>query len=43
MLSSAEEYVARFRAGGGVILRVKPGEPEVSIVREDDQTVGILN
>ena len=43
LLSSAEEYVARFRAGGGVILRVKPGEPEVSIVREDDQTVGILN
>jgi hypothetical protein len=40
--SSAEEYVARFRAGGDVIVRVKPGEPEASIVREDDQALGIL-
>ncbi len=39
---SAEEYVARFRAGGDVIVRVKPVEPEVSIVRDDDQAVGIL-
>jgi hypothetical protein len=39
---SAEEYAARFPAGGDVIVRVKPGEPEVSIVREDDQAVGIL-
>ncbi len=40
---SAQEYVARFRAGGDVIVRVNPIEPEASIVREDDQTVGILN
>jgi hypothetical protein len=39
---SAEEYVARFPTGGDVILRVKPEEPEVSIVRDRDQTVGIL-
>src|SRR3981189_3520566 len=39
---SAEEYAARFPAGGDVIIRVQPGEPEVSIVREDDQAVGIL-
>jgi hypothetical protein len=40
--ASAQEYVARFRAGGDVIVRVKPGEPEASIVREDDQALGIL-
>jgi hypothetical protein len=38
---SAEEYVARFPAGGDVIIRVKPGEPDVSVVCDDDQTVGI--
>ncbi len=38
----AEEYVARFPAGGDVIVRVKPGEPDVSIVCDDDQAVGIL-
>jgi hypothetical protein len=42
LLSSADEYVARFRAGGDVIVRVNAGEPEASIVREDDQTLGIL-
>jgi hypothetical protein len=40
--SRTEEYVVRFRAGGDVIVRVKPGEPEASIVREDDQALGIL-
>ena len=39
---SAEEYVARFPTGGNVVVRVKPGETDVSIVRDDDQTVGIL-
>jgi len=39
---SAQEYVARFPAGGDVIIRVKPREPEVSIVRDRDQAVGIL-
>jgi hypothetical protein len=39
---SAVEYASRFPAGGDVIIRVRPGEPEMSIVREDDQAVGIL-
>ncbi len=42
LVGSAEEYVARFREGGDVIVRVKPGEPEVSIVRQRDQAIGIL-
>ncbi|HYU47571.1 MAG TPA: hypothetical protein VEK84_15510 [Terriglobales bacterium] len=40
--SSAEEYAARFPRGGDVIVRVKSGEPEVSIVCDRDQAVGIL-
>ena len=39
---SAEEYAARFREGSDIIARVKPGEPEVSIVRQRDQAIGIL-
>jgi len=30
-------YVARFGKGNLLVVRVKPGEPEVSIVRGDDQ------
>jgi hypothetical protein len=39
---SAEEYVTRFPAGGDLIVRIKPGEPEVSIVRDRDQACGML-
>jgi hypothetical protein len=39
---SAEQCAARFPTGGDVIVRVKPGEPEMSIVRDDDQAIGIL-
>jgi hypothetical protein len=41
-VDSAEEYVARFREGGDAIVRVKPGTPEGSIVRQRDQAIGIL-
>lgn len=37
LFSSAENYMARFTAGTSFIVRVKPGEPEVSVVREIDQ------
>jgi hypothetical protein len=37
LFSSAEDYMARFTAGTSFIVRVKPGEPEVSVVREIDQ------
>ncbi len=40
--SSAAEYGARFREGGDIIVRVKAANPEVSAVRQRDQTVGIL-
>ena len=36
---SAKEYAARFLRGGGIIIRVKPGEPETSLVRDEDQTL----
>jgi hypothetical protein len=41
LVDSAEEYVARFREGGDVIVRVRPGEPEMSIIRQRDQVIGI--
>jgi hypothetical protein len=42
LCSSAEEYVTRFREGGDLIVRVKPADPEMSTVRQRDQTIGIL-
>jgi uncharacterized protein DUF3592 len=39
---SAEEYVARFPAGGDIIVRVKPETPEASIVCDRDQAIGLL-
>ncbi len=40
--SSAEGYTARFPTDGDVIVRVKPGQPEMSVVCDDDQSVGIV-
>jgi|SRR5271166_6141205 len=40
--SSADDYISRFTTGSDVIVRVKPGEPEVSTVRQRDQVIGIL-
>jgi len=39
--SSSEEYAARFREGSDIILRIKPEEPDLSIVRQRDQAIGI--
>jgi hypothetical protein len=39
---SAEDYAARFPAGSDVMRRVKRGEPEVSIVCDEDQSPGRL-
>jgi hypothetical protein len=39
---SAVEYAARFPMGGDLIIRVKPSNPEVSIIRDGDQTWGML-
>jgi len=36
---SLTDYVSRFGKGDLLVVRVKPGEPEVSIVRGDDQTL----
>ena len=35
--SSAEDYAALFPADSDVVIRLKPGEPETSIIRDDDQ------
>jgi hypothetical protein len=35
--SSADEFARRFVKGGTVRVRVKPGDPERSIIREEDQ------
>jgi hypothetical protein len=40
---SAERYTERFPEGGDIVVRVKPGEPEISIVCDDDQSIDILN
>ena len=37
LTESLTDYVARFGEGRSVIVRVKPGNPEVSVVCEDDQ------
>lgn len=34
---SATEYIERFAEGRSVVVRVKSANPEVSVVREDDQ------
>jgi hypothetical protein len=37
---SGSEYMERFPKGKSFVVRVKPGEPEVSVVRDDDQADG---
>ena len=37
LTDSLTDYVARFGVGSSLVVSVKPGEPDVSIVREDDQ------
>lgn len=38
---SDTEYSERFAKGGRFTVRIKPGEPEVSVVRDSDQGDGI--
>jgi hypothetical protein len=40
-MGSGSEYMERFPKGRNFVVRVKPGEPEVSVVRDDDQGDGI--
>jgi len=40
-MGSDSEYMERFTKGRTFVVRVKPGEPEVSVVRDDDQGDGI--
>jgi hypothetical protein len=35
------EYQQRFISGRRFVVRVKPGEPEISVVRDKDQTDGL--
>ena len=35
---SEAEYMERFRKGRTFVVRVKPGQPELSVVREKDQS-----
>src|SRR2546422_3162328 len=35
--SSGENYASEFHLGREITIRVKPGEPSISIVREEDQ------
>jgi hypothetical protein len=35
--STAKQYADQFARGDSLIVRVKPGEPEVSIVHDEDQ------
>ena len=35
------EYIDRFSKGRKFVVRVKPNEPEISIVREDDQAIDL--
>ena len=37
LADSLTEYIERFAEGRSVVVRVKPDNPEVSVVREDDQ------
>ena len=36
--SSAEDYAARYTPRSTLVVRLKPSEPETSIVRDEDQT-----
>src|ERR1700730_13778359 len=38
---SESDYMERFPKGRSFMVRVKPGEPEISVVRDEDQTDGI--
>jgi hypothetical protein len=40
-LFSESEYMERFPKGRSFVVRVKPGEPEISVVRDEDQADGI--
>jgi hypothetical protein len=35
--SSAKAFASRFTRGDTIVIRVKPGEPETSLVRDEDQ------
>ncbi len=35
--SAARDYVDQFTRGDALVVRVKPGEPEISVVRDEDQ------
>lgn len=37
LIDSTKEYAARFPKDGSLVVRIKPGEPEVSVVRDEDQ------
>ena len=37
LLSSAQNYASHFAVGDSLIVRVKPGEPETSVVLDADQ------
>ncbi len=41
-LGSDSEYMQRFPKGRSFVVRVKPGEPDISIVLDDDQEDGLL-
>jgi hypothetical protein len=38
---SAKEYAARFLRGNGIVIRVKLGQPEISLVCDEDQTLSL--
>lgn len=37
MADSLSEYVNRFRQGTDIVVRVKPGQPDLTVVRDEDQ------
>jgi hypothetical protein len=39
---SQADYMARFSNGRNFVVRVKPGEPEISIVRDRDQVTPVV-
>jgi len=39
LFDSAKEFAARFAAGDVIIVRIKPGKPDVSVARDGDQAV----
>jgi hypothetical protein len=40
--SSAEEYAARFATCNSIVVRIKPGQPETSIVCDEDQVPALV-